>query len=259
MSHQKFNRVGFVVVLAVVAFGYLAVSARADVIYSDTFTRSGDLNGSSPDSTSGSYGGTSGAKWDASTNWQTNGTQATLGTAMSNAFLAFTPDNNRVYTLSCDLNSTGTVASLDSWMAVGFAQSIVTTDSPNGNGENISAWFLERNSLYTGGTNMLYTVMGPDFGGGNTSFNISGPHTFSTVLDTTTALWSVTFKVDGVPKSTFMYTANPTINYITLGNEFGTGYVDNLTLSVAVPEPCTLTLLVTGLVGLLAYAWRKRK
>lgn len=28
---------------------------------------------------------------------------------------------------------------------------------------------------------------------------------------------------------------------------------------VAVPEPCTLTLLATGLIGLLAYAWRKAK
>jgi hypothetical protein len=29
--------------------------------------------------------------------------------------------------------------------------------------------------------------------------------------------------------------------------------------AVATPEPGTVTLLATGLFGLLAYAWRKRK
>jgi hypothetical protein len=35
---------------------------------------------------------------------------------------------------------------------------------------------------------------------------------------------------------------------------------DNMRMSSAVvPEPGTLALLATGLIGLLAYAWRKRK
>ncbi len=36
------------------------------------------------------------------------------------------------------------------------------------------------------------------------------------------------------------------------------GYVDNFVVST-VPEPSTLSLLAAGLVGLLAYAWRKRR
>lgn len=35
---------------------------------------------------------------------------------------------------------------------------------------------------------------------------------------------------------------------------------DNVTLdAAAVPEPSLLTLFASGLLGLLAYAWRKRK
>ena len=38
------------------------------------------------------------------------------------------------------------------------------------------------------------------------------------------------------------------------------GYIDNLSLtSVPIPEPGTLALLATGLIGLLCYAWRKRR
>ena len=37
------------------------------------------------------------------------------------------------------------------------------------------------------------------------------------------------------------------------------GNIANMTISGEVPEPGTIVLLTTGLVGLLAYAWRKRK
>ena len=37
-----------------------------------------------------------------------------------------------------------------------------------------------------------------------------------------------------------------------------TAWVDNFSVT-GVPEPSTLGLLITGLLGLLAYAWRKRK
>lgn len=39
-------------------------------------------------------------------------------------------------------------------------------------------------------------------------------------------------------------------------NDPSTVYIDAV---APVPEPCTLALLATGLMGLLAYAWRKRK
>ena len=43
------------------------------------------------------------------------------------------------------------------------------------------------------------------------------------------------------------------------GTQFGfVGYIDNLTIA-SVPEPSSCVLVVGALIGLLAYAWRKRK
>ncbi len=51
---------------------------------------------------------------------------------------------------------------------------------------------------------------------------------------------------------------------LVYGNSTGTNHpaysFDNVTISAApIPEPSTLVLLATGLFGLLAYAWRKRR
>ena len=53
--------------------------------------------------------------------------------------------------------------------------------------------------------------------------------------------------------------------YVKLTTRFGTSQdfavaLDNVVITAAVvPEPTTLMLVATGVVGLLAYAWRKRK
>ena len=65
---------------------------------------------------------------------------------------------------------------------------------------------------------------------------------------------------NNTPSLPFTWDSN-TVNYIGFGGAFKTGAVstiDNVSVS-AIPEPSTLALLATGLIGLLAYAWRKRK
>ncbi len=48
------------------------------------------------------------------------------------------------------------------------------------------------------------------------------------------------------------------VNGVVQSN-FNAFQVSGHTLSLAVPEPGTMTLLICGLMGLVAYAWRKRK
>jgi len=58
-----------------------------------------------------------------------------------------------------------------------------------------------------------------------------------------------------VVANNFLEGSYPTDEYVA--PSFG---IDNATLSVTgAPEPATLTMLITGLIGLLAYAWRRRR
>jgi len=56
-----------------------------------------------------------------------------------------------------------------------------------------------------------------------------------------------------LPEGTMPWTAYQIVAYSNTGNR-----LDNINVT-QVPEPSTLALLTAGLVGLLAYAWRKRK
>jgi hypothetical protein len=243
---------------------FYASPASATVVYEDSFSRTGPLNAATPDTTTG------GATWTASTNWTTDGSRANLNATASHAWLPFTPHSGYVYTLSMTVDCTGDAnvpSNPDDWIALGFSNS-----NPLGGGEgenmqrwhvasNVAAWLLAENDLCTDpGVDRVQTFMGPGTAGGQSISGLSiGQHDCSVVLDTTSALWAVTFKVNGsTVRGPVAYTANPTINYIGFGNSGGTGWVDNLQLTTT-PEPSCLLLLCIGLLGLLAYAWRNRK
>jgi hypothetical protein len=87
----------------------------------------------------------------------------------------------------------------------------------------------------------------------------------STWYDTDAASAADTAKLEALRTSTGLVTMllNPGLASPTMGGvEFGytAGQMPQLVLTVgAVPEPSTIILVSTGLLGLLAYAWRKRK
>ncbi len=82
---------------------------------------------------------------------------------------------------------------------------------------------------------------------------------FQATWYSTTALSGTNFKVATLYVPTGWSPANDAVIYSgTFG--FGSSTTENSTLEVSItPEPATLVLLGTALVGLAAYAWRKRK
>ena len=71
--------------------------------------------------------------------------------------------------------------------------------------------------------------------------------------------------LDGTARTLEGLAAGGTYNYVGVCANSNAGYavehtLDNLqVVGIGLPEPSTLVLLAIGLLGLLAYAWRKRK
>ena len=87
---------------------------EASTIYNETFSglSTTDLNGTAPDTTTG------GEVWSSSTDWNKDGSTDALSTGGDSAFLAFTPETGKVYTLSATLDTPSGPA----WAAIGFVE-----------------------------------------------------------------------------------------------------------------------------------------
>jgi hypothetical protein len=95
------------------------------------------------------------------------------------------------------------------------------------------------------------------------TFNTNAYYTLAYDVDTTKGslsnitLSGSTADYSGLTSSDFTDAATANLGFFASSEDWGAyGFVDNVALS-SVPEPSTALLLTTGLIGLLAYAWRK--
>jgi hypothetical protein len=186
--------------------------------------------------------------WAASAIWNKDGS-TDAGAGDDNAFLAFTPESGKIYTLSATLDT----PSGPSWAAIGFVEGADTTTDF---WQNITVatvpWILYRSNTNTDSFIGRVDNWTPEDEGDH-----AGPITMSIVLDTQGAAWTTEWFINGGSVRTETLASNPTtITHVGLGRESGTSAsFDNFSLT-AVPEPSAAALLGLGGLALLR---RRRK
>lgn len=267
-----------------------APTAGARTIYSvkfDNTTASGFLNGAAPDVVDNSGGeiGTSSPVWfsgsgttpivgtnanDISANGSVNTNNPNLSTA---AYLPFTPTVGHVYQLTVTINDTSTLGN-GRWLAAGFTQNTNTPTTAgarwvDATGPGAVAWMLHRQQGYSA-TSFDQSFLGPATANPtagsqanitNPVGSLTSPVDIQLTLDTTTALWGVTWamKNDANPGDPFTvvrtdtFATNPTIGEVGLFALNQTqGQFSNFALAdvTPVPEPAALGLAAISVTAL---------
>jgi hypothetical protein len=258
------NRVLSMVILVLGVVG--PAQATTITIYQDDFGRTGALNGTAPDTRVGLYGGQAGATWTAADAFATDGSQANLSVVAggdASAWLPFTPQSGYVYTLTAYVRDTSSTESWNHWSFLAFSKGANTATSYQNGLDPFVAAYRQSDTL-TGFKDSTFATQ-KDIG------HYSATVPITVVLDTTSTDWTYTMSANGASPMTGTYTGGISgivavgvgirANGTTTGD--GTGLVDSFKLTVSgdirVPEPSTAYMCVTGRMGLLCYAWRRRR
>jgi hypothetical protein len=243
MSRRKWRCMGM---MAALVCG-LGSAAQAAIIYQDSFTGSGALNGATPTTTTG------GATWVAAGGMDMDGSGTLSFNGERNAYLPFTPVAGYVYTLTATLDNTASRA------AFGFATVNFGTPTTSGHWHTIngaSPWVA---SGVSGGDG-IYFLTGPGWSGDTTvaSPAPAGAPTMSIVLDTQTDEnnWSATFWLGntqlGAAKtfSAASWTRNA-VGFGSMGGSSESGFqAMDFELSV-IPEPATFGVMLSALAAVV--------
>ena len=204
---------GLVVLLVAAGLGF---TASAGTIYFDALNGSGALTGRAPTTRPGTETWTSAATFTA---------DGVVANGIGGAFLPFTPAAGNRYVLSADMHA---MTAGQNWLALGFTAANTTTvwySAPN----NGAPWMLLRGDR---GTGQGQSFQGPITAGVAAHDTPAGVVNMKIVLDTTTTLWTVQWFVNGASvRGPVAYAANPTINYVGMGQNAEAGIVQNFTLS----------------------------
>lgn len=266
--------------VATTAFATLAGTARATVIYQDSFNRVGQLGGSTPTVDTGGLGGTANATWatplfgtsSSDTGWTTstaNGgylaySGATNG-AHEFALLPFSPQAGQIYQLQTTavLNDFGNSSS--DWFGLQFLNVSAGAYSATGPA------MIYR--VYGGGTGFPNGIGGSGSvagspGGGSTT-NISDTVVLTEVLNTTGSVWTAAFSWKDLTTPTLSVSTAPAdVNMTPTGdmsdNMVGFGFVPpiggtitNFSLTT-IPEPASLGFLAGAIALALLLIQRRR-
>jgi hypothetical protein len=248
-----------------------------NVIYQDSFARTGVLNGTSPDTVDAT-----GATWIANTlvnQIVTDGSEVAFtntviaGTPYNNAFLPLTIEIGHIYTLMASLLANTNYG--NNWMALGY--SITPTMIQGFNASSTGCgWVLHRstNAPGNGSSGNFQCYLGPNTGGGTTygfgnAAYTTNFTTYNIVLNTAAnpTNWTVAFYTNGALVTTKTYPApapkgnnNVPMAYVGFSSIGLQGYVRNFSVTDVVPTTVAPSIVeapqnVTAQQGHTATFW----